>query len=53
MTEEKEVKKEAQNEEIDLNLLSPVELAIVKKYIVMTKYVIQNLKPIYFQNFRK
>jgi len=47
MTEEKEVKKEAQNEEIDLNLLSPVELAIVKKYIVMTKYVIQNLKPIF------
>jgi hypothetical protein len=47
MTEEKEVKKETQNEELDLNLLSSAERAIVQKYIAMTKYVIQNLKPIF------
>jgi len=49
MTEEKDVgqKEKEHSEELDLNLLSPEELVIVKKYIVMTKYVIQNLKPIF------
>jgi hypothetical protein len=48
MTEEKDVKeKETQNEELNLNLLSSKELEIVNKYIAITKYVIQNLKPIF------
>jgi len=48
MTEKDVGQKEKEHsEELDLNLLSPEELKIVQKYIVMTKYVIQNLKPIF------
>ena len=47
MTEKDVKEKETQNEELDLNLLSPEELKIVNKYIAITKYVIQNLKQLF------
>ena len=47
MTEKDVKEKETKNEELDLNLLSPEEHKIVDKYIAITKYVIQNLEPIF------